>query len=426
MSFNPYAGKRLLLVGTGGVKRLHVMQALRALGLAEIICLNDTTNWAAPLVDRWIEADPVRPSAATLARLKREARGIDGVLTWDDYSVELAATIASELGFVGIAPEAAAAAKNKAEFRRVCTERGLPAPRFIHVDPGSPSEALEDLRFPVVVKPTHGGGSVLVRRADDTAQLVSVLAAHVAALETEPAAALWPDHRVLIEEYIAGAEVDIDLVLQGGQLRYAAVTDNFPPVEPWFMELGGQLPSLLPEPAQIQLVEMARQVLAALGVREGCIHFEARWTPNGPMPIEANLRLGGAEVFEFNRLACGVNLVEQAVRVALGLPVPAFGVNPIERCVKSLNFIPPHSGLLGSIRVDPGLETDGGFGELVLFRAPGDAIRIPPDGFDYLGWLVSQGSTPTKASAALDALCRRIHFEVGGTAFDLAPVGTSR
>ena len=354
MSSNPYAGKRLLLVGTGGVKRLHVLQALRALGLDEIICLNDTVNWAAPLVDRWIEADPVKPSAATLRRVKRQAQGIDGVLTWDDYSVELAAAIAQELGRVGIPPEAAAAAKNKAEFRRVCTERGLPAPRYTHVDPGSPAEALiamADLRFPVVVKPTHGGGSVLVRRADDAAQLVAVLAAHVAALQTEPAAMLWPDQRVRIEEYIPGAEVDIDLLLQDGQLRYAAVTDNFPPIEPYFMELGGQLPSSLPAPAQRQLIELAQQVLAALGVREGCVHFEARWTPQGPMPIEANLRLGGAEVFEFNRLACGVNLVEQAVRVALGLPVQQFGVNPVERCVKSLNFIPPLSGQLGPIRV---------------------------------------------------------------------------
>ena len=39
-------------------------------------------------------------------------------------------------------------------------------------------------------------------------------------------------------------------------------------------------------------------------------------------PIEANLRIGGAEVFDFHRMAYGVNLVEGGVRIALGLPVP--------------------------------------------------------------------------------------------------------
>ena len=40
-----YAEKRLLLVGTGGIKRRPVMEALRALGLGRITCLHDERNW---------------------------------------------------------------------------------------------------------------------------------------------------------------------------------------------------------------------------------------------------------------------------------------------------------------------------------------------------------------------------------------------
>jgi len=65
-----YAEKRLLLVGTGGIKRRPVMEALRALGLGRIICLHDERNWAKDFVDDWIDGDPVFPSEETLQMVK--------------------------------------------------------------------------------------------------------------------------------------------------------------------------------------------------------------------------------------------------------------------------------------------------------------------------------------------------------------------
>ena len=68
-----YAEKRLLLVGTGGIKRRPVMEALRALGLGRIICLHDERNWAKDFVDDWIDGDPVFPSEETLQMVKKRA-----------------------------------------------------------------------------------------------------------------------------------------------------------------------------------------------------------------------------------------------------------------------------------------------------------------------------------------------------------------
>lgn len=426
-SNSSFEGKHLLLVGTGGVKRRRVLESLRALGLRRITCLLERPNWAAPYVDDWVEADSVRPSTATVEKVRKEIGRPDGVFTYDDYSVIVAAHLAKSFGLVGVPPAAADRAKNKSAFRQLCADRGLPAPRFVRVDADEDGleSVLSDARisFPVVVKPTHGAGSVLVRRANDIIELKHTLGAYQGAVTNEPAAALWPDHSVVIEEYLAGAEVDIDMLVQAGELKYAAVTDNYAPIEPHFLELGGQIPSVLPRAAQDELVRVAFSVLQALGVENCCVHFEARWTARGAVPIEANLRLGGAEVYEFNRGAYGVDLVEGAARIALGLPVQSVPAAEAKWFLRSAAFNPPCGGTLGAIRVEPGVEHDEALGELVIFRDVGEDIRVPPEGFDYLGWIVARGTSRAEADEKLAQLVSGIRFEIASTSFHGAFLG---
>lgn len=415
MTASDFSGKRLLLVGTGGVKRKAVLERVRALGLARITCLHDAVNWAAPYVDDWIEADSVRWSPSTATRVREAIGRPDAVWTYDDYSVVVAAELAAAFELPGMDPRAAMRAKDKQAFRAVCSAAGIRTPRFVRLKPRAPdADALvaAALSYPVVVKPVHGAGSVLVRKVAGEMELAWTLAEYADALESEPVAALWPNRDVLVEEYVPGSEVDVDMLLQDGALRYAKVSDNFAPVEPFFLEVGGQIPSSLPDPAIGELVDVARRTLNALGVRDGCIHFEARWTEHGAVPIEANLRLGGAEVFAFHRGAYGVDLVEQAVRIALGAAVPDLRPATARRHLVSAAFIPPCSGLLRRIETAPRIEAEAGFEELVLFRSAGEEVLVPPDGFDYVGWVVAGGATREEARRRLAAIREKTVVEV--------------
>jgi len=105
-----------------------------------------------------------------------------------------------------------------------------------------------------------------------------------------------------------------------GQWQYAAVSDNGPTQEPYFNETWGLCPSLLPKNKQNELKDLAVQSVQALGFPCGVFHVELKYTSNGPQLIEVNARMGGGPVRECNRLVWGVDLVEEGIFCALGIP----------------------------------------------------------------------------------------------------------
>jgi len=128
------------------------------------------------------------------------------------------------------------------------------------------------------------------------------------------------DLTVLLEQYLDGREVDVDIIVSEGQWRYAAVADNGPTLEPYFNETWGLCPSLLPKDQQCELKELAVDAVRALGFERGIFHVELKYTSTGPQLIEVNARMGGGPVRECNRLVWGVDLVEETLFCALGIP----------------------------------------------------------------------------------------------------------
>merc|ERR1711953_571509 len=105
-----------------------------------------------------------------------------------------------------------------------------------------------------------------------------------------------------------------------GQWQYAAVSDNGPTLEPYFNETWGLCPSLLSQEQQRSLKDLSVKSVQALGFTSGVFHVECKYTSTGPQLIEVNARMGGGPVRECNRLVWGVDLVEEAMFIALGIP----------------------------------------------------------------------------------------------------------
>merc|ERR1712151_836358 len=132
------------------------------------------------------------------------------------------------------------------------------------------------------------------------------------------------DLTLLLEQYLDGFEVDIDVVVSDGKWQFAAVSDNGPTLEPYFNETWAVSPSLQPKQEQAAVKDLAVKSVEALGFQSGVFHVECKYTTTGPQLIEVNARMGGGQVRECNLRTWGVDLVEETLFAALGIPAGPF------------------------------------------------------------------------------------------------------
>merc|ERR1719311_704749 len=157
------------------------------------------------------------------------------------------------------------------------------------------------------------------------------------------------DLTLILEQYLDGPEVDVDVVMSEGEWHYAGVADNGPTLEPYFNETWAVCPSLLAKDQQRELKELAVSSVKALGFSAGVFHVECKYTTTGPQLIEVNARMGGGQVRECNLMTWGVDLVEETLFVALGIParplVSKAPIKPVAYCYMNAK----KSGTMGSV-----------------------------------------------------------------------------
>ena len=324
-------------------------------------------------------------AAATLARV-----GIDGIVTFIDLLVPVAAELANRLRLPYHTTNVARALTDKFVQRQRLAAAGVPQPRFWQLPAGLRSSALDQIAdsisFPAVLKPTHGAASRGVAQVRSTAEL---------------SATYRPEIEQLVEEYMPdtvdhdqrfGSYVSVESAVSGSDVSHLAISGRFLLSEA-FRENGIFIPAALDDTTTSQVLELATAAIRALDVRDACLHIEIKLTPDGPKIIEVNGRVGGGPPAVL-RSVSDVSLFRVAAEIALGHPVrfdtlvPCNGigywseVNPPLHATRVLNVSgttelaeSPNVNTV-NVRCPPGTELDpnrGTFG-VVTVRGRTDTI----------------------------------------------------
>jgi len=225
----------------------------------------------------------------------------------------------------------------------------------------------------------------------------------------------------LMERYLDGHEVDVDVVMSEGEWQYAAVSDNGPTLEPYFNETWAVSPSLLPRQQQVALKELAVGSVKALGFLDGIFHVECKYTSIGPQLIEVNARMGGGPVYETNRRTWNVDLVEETLLCAVGIPARPNAPREPNECIANSDINALNSGRLLD---DSFLEPLRGREGVISFSphvSAGEEVVGPEDGLPtWLVEVVVSRPTPQEALDYLLSLEAEVQARVR-----LAPVGAS-
>ncbi len=424
-------GKRIVIVGAGYEAKGFIFEKAQELGV-QIILVDKPSTFAKGMVSELIASDNSKPEEALVkARKKllasaRKNGKLDGLTTFWEDDVPLAAGLAEALGLPYHTRAAARSVRSKALTRDVLEKAGVPTPRHRRVtnlnmakDSAERARLMEEflaaadfVGYPAVIKPAFGAAAMGVKRVDDRAQALAAFEEMARMVSVKTDSIFAQGTGLVLEQYLDGPEWDVDLVMQAGKAVFASVTDNKPTREPYFLATGSRLPSLLAENQRKQSMDLAIRSAQALGLTDGVIHIEGKYTSEGARLIEANGRMGGEYVRDWVRAVWGVDLVEENLMAAAGIPVKPF--MPAEPLVHLDGdfIIPTKSGVVAAFGLPKQARDNPGFHELRVKKTVGERIAVPPDGYERAGMLVAKGATRAEAARNLKALKAKLILDI--------------
>ena len=239
---------------------------------------------------------------------------IDGICTiGSDVAAPTVAYVAEQMDLPGNAYEAACRAHDKHLMREALMATGVDCPHYIVESRKSEAEKIE-LALPLIVKPSDRSGSLGVKKITRMEELEPAI---------EEAEKLSIAGEAMIEEFIEGREISVEMISQHGVHHALQITDKTTTGAPHFVELAHHQPSSLPAEMQERIFAITRKALDALGLTEGASHSEYKITSEGRIVVmEIAGRMGGDFIgSHLVQLSTGYDFLRGVIEVALGQPI---------------------------------------------------------------------------------------------------------
>ena len=400
--------RTLLFVGAGIHQRRAIAQA-RAMGLRVVAVDGDAE--AAGLREADVaEVHDIRNVEALVALGRRH--GAAGVVTISaDRAVPIVAAVAEELGLPGIGTDTAHVMTHKVAMRRRLAERGVPQPRFAAVrNLHEAHAAAHTVGFPAVVKPADSGGQRGIFRLESVDDLERHLHAALAESGSEEA---------IVESFHDGLELNGLAAARGGEVLLLTLSDRLRPDGIGFgVGWIHVYPATIFGAALEEAERVAVAAVAALGLEDGMAFPQLLVTgPAEVLVVEVAARVPGGQMADLARHAIGVDIVEIAIRQALGDPVPDELVTPRFSQPLAVRFLTAEPGPLPTGRVqrigplDEVLSSPGVV-QADLYLQEGEVIRpVRLDG-DRRGYVIAVAETNIEALERAEAAASLVDIEV--------------
>jgi biotin carboxylase len=399
--------KTVLFVGAGRHQRRAILRA-QELGLRVVAVDRNPEAAGLAEADMAEVVDFVDVEAVVGVARRYE---VDGALTVSaDRAVPVVASVAEELGLSGIGRDTAHLMTHKVAMRRRLAEGGVPQPQFAAIRAWrEAAAAAETVGFPAVLKPADSGGQrglFLLRSFGDLERHF-----HAALAES-------PSGETILEEFTDGLELNGLVVARGGEPFPLLLSDRLrPDGEGFGVGWIHSYPSRLFGDTFEEAERVALRAVRTLGLRDGIAFPQLIVTEDGrALVVEVAARIPGGQMADLAFHALGVDLVQIALRQALGEEVPDDLVVPRISRPTAIRFLTAHPGPLplGTVRrvgsLDRVLDSPGVV-QADVFLQLGEEIRpVRLDG-DRRGYVIATGDTNVQALELAEAAALKLYVE---------------
>jgi len=296
-------------------------------------------------------------------------------------------------------------------MRRAFADDGVPQPPFAAVRSlAEGRRALKTVGVPAVLKPADSGGQRGVFRIESADDLDRHL--HAALAESA-------GQECILEGFVEGTEMNGIVIARGGKAEVVTLSDRLRPPG-----IGFGVGWIHVYPAsvyghQLELSErVAARAVEVLGLRDGIAFPQLIAHPDGSVAVvEVAARIPGGQMADLVRHATGVDLVDVALRFALGEPVSDEIARPRFQQPLAIRFLTASPGPLPTGRVtrigslEPVLSAEGVV-QADTYLQVGETIRpVRLDG-DRRGYVIAVADNNMTALDRAEAAAKLLTVEV--------------
>lgn len=306
-----------------------------------------------------------------------ERKPFTAVISFFEEYVELAAKITERFKLNGNSVQTAFLTRNKYAMRTELGKQGLCIPRFEKVSSYDEfNRAVIKIGFPCIVKPLDAMASEGVLKLDecqDLKSLYEVLRADYSKVAKNSKAEL------LVEQYIEGPEISWEAVVSAGEVYAMGITEKTTEKEPFFNEIMHIHPAELNDELTQKIHVTGRRAVAALNLKAGGVHMEAKIFNGDIYIIEIASRLGGDAIPALMTLSKGYDPYGYVFKSGLN---ETLVLKQSRNKIAGIRFIQTQSeGVLKEICFDEDrLRTIPGIINKRIFGRVGEWIARPPRG----------------------------------------------
>ncbi|MFI5281574.1 MAG: acetyl/propionyl/methylcrotonyl-CoA carboxylase subunit alpha [Candidatus Dormibacterales bacterium] len=396
---------RKVLVANRGEIAIRVMRACRELGIATAAVYSDADRGAIHVryadEAHHIGGAPPAQSYLDLARIVKVAHDCGAGAIHPGYGFLSEkpefpeACEAAGIKFIGPPASAMRALGSKLAARRLAVAHGVPVtPGSEAVDPAAAVEAARRIGFPVMVKPSGGGGGIGMKVVESEAQLPAAIES-----SSQAARAAFGDPTVYIERYVRKPrhiEIQVICDTHGNAVHLGERECSIQRRHQKIME---ETPSpALTADVRAAMGDAAIRAATAAGyVNAGTVEFI--FSEGAFYFLEVNARLQVEH--PITEAVTGLDLVKEQIRIAAGLELSftqrdvTWTGHAIEMRINAedplRNFMPNPKRISRWVApAGPGVRVDSGFG-------PGS--EVPPNYDSLVAKLIVHGSDRAEAIA---------------------------
>lgn len=345
--------KKLLLLG-GSRYLLPVIEMAHKLNCHVITCDYLPENDAHQYSDEYWNISIIDKEAVLQMAKKKK---IDGIMSFAcDPGVITASYIAEKMGLpFQCCYRSAQILQDKGLFREFLIENGFNCPHarsYKSVD--EPFCDLDYFNWPVIVKPTDSAGSKGCIKVDKTEKLKKAI---------EMALSESHKKKYIIEDFLSfeGYHSSTDIFVVDGKIEFITFSDQLfdseaeNPYTPAFIIW----PSTMKKKYQDILSDEIQRLIDLLEIRTGIFNVESCVADGKPYIMEISPRGGGCWIAELQKMAYGVNLVENEIRKTVRLPLRELKPTRLDGCwcEMVLHTKSGQYGILKSITITEEIQT---------------------------------------------------------------------